>query len=101
MYSTTGKFLPPSGKASSFSHENWGDYEIPNGKGGHKLKWRSTLYLKKVDSLKDNHWKSIMDQAAVFMGKRKTPAKQEEVDEVVVDDDEEEEDVLYDPMFEG
>ena len=89
------------GKPAAFHTRIGGDYEIPNGKGGHKLKRCSTLYLKKVDSLKDNHWKSIMDQAAVFMGKRKTPAKQEEVDEVVVDDDEEEEDVLYDPMFEG
>jgi hypothetical protein len=56
--------------------------------------------MKKVDSLKDNHWKSILDQAAVFMGKRKTPAKQEEFDEVVADEEEEEEDSLYDPMFE-
>jgi hypothetical protein len=100
-YSTTGKFQPPSGKAGSFSQENWGDYEIQDKKGKRKLKRRSTVYQKRVDSMTDEHWKAVMDGVAEFIGRRKAPVKSEESIASVDDGDDDDEDVLFDPMFES
>lgn len=46
----------------------------------------------------EDHWKAIIDGAALFISKQKAPMKQEESVEVEMDD-EEEEDALDDPMF--
>lgn len=63
MYSTKGKFQPPASKPGAFSKANWGDYDVLSQKGTVTTVKRSSVFLKRIEGLKDQQWDDIYKAA--------------------------------------
>lgn len=59
MYSTDGIFNPPRLKSGAFSKANWGDYDVVSPKGTATTVKRASVFLKRIQDLKDQHWNDI------------------------------------------
>lgn len=60
LYTTEGTFKPPGTKSGgSFSKVNWGDYEAVSLQGRKSIVKRATVFLNKIQTLKDQQWDDI------------------------------------------
>jgi hypothetical protein len=63
LYSTEGKFQPPASKRGAFSKANWGDYDVVSQRGTVTTVKRSSVFLKRIQGLKDQQWDDIYKTA--------------------------------------
>ena len=100
LYSVRGTFeLLSDKKSAEFSKTNWGDYILITPRGD-KLVKRSSVFLKTINSLKEEQWADIFKVAMSF----RTAGKQQKVKEaeaelVLAEQTESDEDELVDPRY--
>ncbi|KAH9973149.1 hypothetical protein BJV74DRAFT_889091 [Russula compacta] len=59
LYSTKGSFNPPHLKPGAFSKANWGDYNVVSQKGTVTAVKCASVFLKRIQALKDQQWIDI------------------------------------------
>ena len=63
LYSTGGSFKPPRSKSGAFSKANWGDYDAASQRGTTTTVKRASVFLKRIQGLKDQQWEDIYKTA--------------------------------------
>ena len=66
LYWVSGTFKSPRSKAGAFSKMNWGDYVVQSARVGGTIVKCSSVFLKRIKSLKDQQWEDIFDAAIEF-----------------------------------
>ena len=97
LYSTGGKFQPPASKAGAFSKMNWGDFDVVSQRGVVTTVKRSSVFLKRIQGLKDQQWDDIYKAAIENRegdSKRGDSANGNDEGDASDDDDE-----LLDPLY--
>ncbi|KAH9963670.1 hypothetical protein BJV74DRAFT_799718 [Russula compacta] len=59
LYSTKGSFNPPHLKPGVFSKANWGNYDVVSQKGTVTAVKHASVFLKRIQALKDQQWIDI------------------------------------------
>ncbi|KAH9980711.1 hypothetical protein BJV74DRAFT_898106 [Russula compacta] len=59
LYSTKGSFNPPRLKPGVFSKANWGNYDVVSQKGTVTAVKCASVFLKRIQALKDQQWIDI------------------------------------------
>ncbi|KAH9970147.1 hypothetical protein BJV74DRAFT_799313 [Russula compacta] len=59
LYSTKGSFNPPRLKPGVFLKANWGDYDVVSQKGTVTAVKHASVFLKRIQALKDQQWIDI------------------------------------------
>ncbi|RDB14733.1 hypothetical protein Hypma_016566 [Hypsizygus marmoreus] len=101
LYSVTGSYNPPAGKPGEFSKANWGDFTAETVNGKMKPVKRATVFLKRVNGLKEAQWMDIKRAALVTRegsrgASKKGPALPVEESDLEESDDDELRDPRYD-----
>ncbi|KAH9980483.1 hypothetical protein BJV74DRAFT_798083 [Russula compacta] len=63
LYSTKGSFNPPCLKPGAFLKANWGDYNVVSQKGTVTAVKHASVFLKRIQALKDQQWIDIYTTA--------------------------------------
>ncbi|KAF8263242.1 hypothetical protein EI94DRAFT_1807541 [Lactarius quietus] len=84
LYSVTGALeLPTDKKSAEFSKTNWGDYTLVTPCGEKAVK-RTSVFLNKISTLKDQQWDDIFEKAIAFqatVGNQHTTARELDIRE--------------------
>ncbi|KAH9994563.1 hypothetical protein BJV74DRAFT_795391 [Russula compacta] len=59
LYSTKGSFNPPHSKPGAFLKANWGNYNVVSQKGTVTAVKHASVFLKRIQALKDQQWIDI------------------------------------------
>ena len=103
LYSITGTFeLPSDKKSAEFSKTNWGDYSLITPRGDKVVK-RASVFLKTINSLKEEQWADIFKVALLFnaTGKQRKSLKETEAELVSAEATESDGDELVDPRYDN
>jgi hypothetical protein len=95
LYSVKGSFQPPRSKAGVFSKANSGDYNAASQRGVVTTVKRASVFLKRIQGLKDKQWEDIHKAALEHDEAAKLVISAEGNDE----GDTSEEDELLDPLY--
>jgi hypothetical protein len=104
LYSISGAFeLPSDKKSAEFSKTNWGDYTLITPRGDKVIK-RASVFLKTINSLKEEQWADIFKVALSFRtsspgGKHHKAVQETEADMVSAEETESDGDELVDPRY--
>jgi hypothetical protein len=102
LHSIEGKFQPPASKAGAFSKVNWGDYDAVSQRGTVTTVKRSSVFLKRIQNLKDQHWddiyKAAIENCEGGSAKRGNSVEGNDEGTDASDDDDELLDPLYDEI---
>lgn len=91
-----GTFKPPQSKSGAFSKANWGDYDVLSPRGAAITVKRASVFLKKIQGLKDQQWDDIYKTAREIHAKR---VNSTEDDDEGGESDTSDEDELLDPLY--
>ncbi|KAF8478815.1 hypothetical protein F5888DRAFT_1642543, partial [Russula emetica] len=96
LYSMEGTFKPPQSKSGAFSKANWGDYDVLSPRGAAITVKRASVFLKKIQGLKDQQWDDIYKTAREIHAKR---VNSTEDDDEGGESDTSDDDELLDPLY--
>ena len=97
LYSIEGTFNPPYSKASAFSKANWSDYEATSQCGVVTTVKRASVFLKRIQGLKDQQWDDIYKIALEnHKGVKQVDSSSEDGSDTSGDRDDDE---LFDPLY--
>ncbi|KAF8492953.1 hypothetical protein F5888DRAFT_1806402 [Russula emetica] len=96
LYSMEGTFKPPQSKSGAFSKANWGDYDVLSPRGAAITVKRASVFLKKIQGLKDQQWDDIYKTAQEIHAKR---VNSTEDDDEGGESDTSDDDELLDPLY--
>jgi hypothetical protein len=96
LYSTEGSFKPPRSKAGAFSKANWGNYDVTSQRGGVTTVKRGSVFLKRIQGLKDQQWDDIYKTALENYEDAKLVDSADGAGSGASDDDDDE---LLDPLY--
>ncbi|KAF8258244.1 hypothetical protein EI94DRAFT_1815782 [Lactarius quietus] len=109
LYSVTGALeLPTDKKSAEFSKTNWGDYTLVTPRGEKVVK-RTSVFLNKISTLKDQQWDDIFEKAIAFqamVGKQRATAREPDIRESELvgeglTDSESDDEELLDPRYDN
>lgn len=96
LYSIEGSFNPPCSKLDAFLKANWGNYNISSARRASKAVKHVSIFLKRIQGLKDQQWDNIHKATLENHEAAKLADSAEEDCEGYGSDDEDE---LLDPLY--
>jgi hypothetical protein len=102
LYSIEGTFKPPRAKSGAFSKVNWGDYEAVESSHQRTRSItvkRATVFLNRIQTLKDQQWDDIYKTALENNERIKRINSGECISEEDNSADESDDDELLDPLY--